>query len=399
MSSQYFPPYRGTSNNIKVQLDLTNYATKGDVKNITHVDVSSYVTKTNLAALKSEVDKIDTDKLKTVPADLAKLSNVVKNDVVKKTTYNTLKNKVDAIDTSGFVTRTKFTTDANAVDDKIHKVEKKIPDISGLGTKSSVTRLIIEQEDYTDKVKKQIPDISGLASKTELTDVDNKIPDVSSLATASALTSVENKIPDITSLITKTDFDAKLKNISNRVTNNKSKDLLLDNELKKLKTLVGSTAKIKLDEVQKQISFVRGFTSYTQNSNLVSECKVSSMKPSFYGILEWKPKDIYDNSNKNVLYSVQNTKTVTPDIKNINGQLYVSFNGNYFQDPITIPNNVINIYVAYKLDPISSTRNTDYTIQNASFGAMKITKILILLKIIIKDMVYVLMKVVNLVIQ
>ena len=399
MSSQYFPPYRGTSNNIKVQLDLTNYATKGDVKNITHVDVSSYVTKTNLAALKSEVDKIDTDKLKTVPADLAKLSNVVKNDVVKKTTYNTLKNKVDAIDTSGFVTRTKFTTDANAVDDKIHKVEKKIPDISGLATKSSVTRLITEQEDYTDKVKKQIPDISGLASKTELTDVDNKIPDVSSLATASALTAVENKIPDITSLITKTDFDAKLKNISNRVTNNKSKDLLLDNELKKLKTLVGSTAKIKLDEVQKQISFVRGFTSYTQNSNLVCECKVSSMKPSFYGILEWKPKDIYDNSNKNVLYSVQNTKTVTPDIKNINGQLYVSFNGNYFQDPITIPNNVINIYVAYKLDPISSTRNTDYTIQNASFGAMKITKILILLKIIIKDMVYVLMKVVNLVIQ
>ena len=63
------------------------------------------------------------------------------------------------------------------------------------------------------------------------------MPDVSGLATASALTAVENKIPDITSLITKTDFDAKLKNISDRVrvTNNKSKDLLLDNELKKLK--------------------------------------------------------------------------------------------------------------------------------------------------------------------
>ena len=73
--------------------------------------------------------------------------------------------------------------------------------------------------------------------------------------------------------------------------------------------------------------------------------------------------------------SVQNTKSVAPDIKNINGQLSVSFNGNYFeQDPITIPNNVINIYVVYKLDPISSTRNTDYTIQNALFGAMKITK-------------------------
>ena len=56
MSSQYFPPYESSSNNIKVQLDLTNYATKDDVKNITHVDVSSYATKTNLAALKTEVD-------------------------------------------------------------------------------------------------------------------------------------------------------------------------------------------------------------------------------------------------------------------------------------------------------------------------------------------------------
>ena len=83
MSSQYFPPYRST-NNIKVELDLANYATKDDVKNITHVDVSSYATKTNLAVLKSEVDKIDTDKLKTVPTDLSKLSNVVKNEVVKK---------------------------------------------------------------------------------------------------------------------------------------------------------------------------------------------------------------------------------------------------------------------------------------------------------------------------
>ena len=150
--SKYFPPYRGTSNDIKVQLDLTNYATKDDVKNITHVDVSSYATKTNLAALKSEVHKIDTHKLKTVPNDLAKLSNVVKNDVVKKTTYNALKNKVYAIDTSKFVSRTKFTTDTNDLDDK---VEKKIRHFSGLATKSSVTRLISEQEDYTDKVKKK----------------------------------------------------------------------------------------------------------------------------------------------------------------------------------------------------------------------------------------------------
>ena len=143
MSSQYFPPY-GNTNNIKVELDLANYATKDDVKR-THVDVSSYATKTNLAALKSEVDKIDVDKLKTTPVDLAKLSNVVKNDVVKKTDYNTkvtnienqiagvTKNTVDnladitklkAVDASNFVLKTKLTSDVNTLETKIDGVEK-----------------------------------------------------------------------------------------------------------------------------------------------------------------------------------------------------------------------------------------------------------------------------------
>ena len=75
--STYYPPYKSSSNNIKVELDLTNYATKTDLKNITHVDVSSFASKTNLAALKTEVDKIDADKLKTVPVDLAELTNAV----------------------------------------------------------------------------------------------------------------------------------------------------------------------------------------------------------------------------------------------------------------------------------------------------------------------------------
>ena len=88
----YYPPYKSSSNNIKVELDLTNYATKADLKNITHVDVSSFATKTNLAALKTEVDKTDTDKLKTAPTDLPKLINAIENDVVKKTDYNTKSN-------------------------------------------------------------------------------------------------------------------------------------------------------------------------------------------------------------------------------------------------------------------------------------------------------------------
>ena len=149
----YYPPYKSSSNNIKVELDLSNYATKDDVKNITHADASSYATKTNLAALKTEVDKINVDKLKTVPDDLAKLSNVVKNEVVKKTDYSA--------DT--YVTRTKFSTDTNALDDKIDKVEKKIPDISSLETKRNVTTLVNNLNNRIDNLK-----IKEYAKKTTL---------------------------------------------------------------------------------------------------------------------------------------------------------------------------------------------------------------------------------------
>ena len=139
----YYPPYKSSSNNIKVELDLSNYATKDDVKNGTHVDFSSYSTKTNLAALKTEVDKIDVDKLKTVPDDLAKLSNVVKNEVVKKTDFSA--------DT--YVIRTKFSTDTNALDDKIDKVEKNISDISSLETKRNVTTLVNNLNNRIDNLK------------------------------------------------------------------------------------------------------------------------------------------------------------------------------------------------------------------------------------------------------
>ena len=108
--SQYFPPYRTSGRNIKVELDLSNYATKTDLKNVTHVDVSSFALKTNLANLKTEVDKIDIAKLKPIPDDLAKLSNAVKNDVVKKTEYDKLVEKVGNIDTTGFLLKTTYDT-------------------------------------------------------------------------------------------------------------------------------------------------------------------------------------------------------------------------------------------------------------------------------------------------
>ena len=117
--SQYFPkPYQPFGGEINFKDDLSNYAGKTDLKNVSHVDVSSFALKSNLVSLKTGVDKLDEDKLVPVPNDLAKLSNVVKNDVVKKIEYNKL-----------LVTKEKGGSD---FEDKINKVDKKIPDVSGL---------------------------------------------------------------------------------------------------------------------------------------------------------------------------------------------------------------------------------------------------------------------------
>ena len=105
--SHYFPkPFR--------DFDLSNYATKTGLKNVIHVDTSSFALKTNLATLKTEVDKLDIDKLAPVPVDLSKLSNVVKNDV-KKTVYDKLVVKVDNID---FVLKTKYQADKTELEKK-----------------------------------------------------------------------------------------------------------------------------------------------------------------------------------------------------------------------------------------------------------------------------------------
>ena len=127
MSDYFRRCYKRFNGDISVKVDLSNYATKTDLKNISHVDVSSFALKSNLASLKTEVDKIDAGKLKTVPVDLAKLSNVVKNDVIKKTEYNKLVTKVDNIDTTNFVSRTKYEKDGSDFEDKIDKIDKKYP--------------------------------------------------------------------------------------------------------------------------------------------------------------------------------------------------------------------------------------------------------------------------------
>ena len=92
---QYFPkPFRSFGRNINVKVDLSNYGTKADLKNVTHADTSSFALKTNLANLKAKVDKLDIDKLVEVPLDLSKLNNVVKNEAIKKIVYDNVKKNI-----------------------------------------------------------------------------------------------------------------------------------------------------------------------------------------------------------------------------------------------------------------------------------------------------------------
>ena len=144
-------------------VDLSNYATKVDLKNATGIDISKLVATSDLVTLKAKVDKLDIDKLKSVPTnlsdlkikvdkldigklettpiDLSKLSNLVKNDVVKNIEYNA----------------------------KIKNIEDKIPDITNLATKT-----ILNAE--TNEVKAEIPSITNLATTTAFTTVENEIP-------------------------------------------------------------------------------------------------------------------------------------------------------------------------------------------------------------------------------
>ena len=185
--SLHFPkPYEPCGGNINVKVDLSNYATKTDIKNISHVDTSSFALKTNLASLKTEADKLDIDKLVPVPVDLSKLSDIVKNDVVKKNVYDKLVAKVDNIDTNEFVLKTKYDTDKS-------KLQNKIPDTGGL----------VKKIDYDVKI----------------TDIKGKIPDVSNLVTKTALTTAENKIPSASNLFNKTDYHTKITEIGNKVNN------------------------------------------------------------------------------------------------------------------------------------------------------------------------------------
>ena len=171
---------------------------------MTHVDVSSFASKANLASLKTEVGKLDIAKLTSVLDDLAKLSNVVKIDVVKKTEYNKLVTKVDNIDTTGFALKTKYDADKSEEKKELKKVSDMIRKEGGLATKNEVAAF-----------ENKTPDVSGLVKKktdlnAKITETEGKIPSISGLTTNSAFTAVENKIPNVNNLVKKKSITQKL---------------------------------------------------------------------------------------------------------------------------------------------------------------------------------------------
>ena len=180
MSQYFLGRYEPFGGDINVKVGISNYATKADIENISHVDTLSFALKTNLASLRTEVDKLDIDKLVPVPVDFCKLSDVVKNDVIKKTVYDKLVNKINNTDNSAFVLKTKYDTDKS-------ELENKIPDTSGP----------LKKTDYN----------------TKIIEIEVKISNVSSLATKTALTTVENKIPYVSNLVNKTDYNTKVTEI------------------------------------------------------------------------------------------------------------------------------------------------------------------------------------------
>ena len=124
--NQYFPkPYGTFGRKINFKVDLSNYATKLDLKEAAVTDTTTFALKSNLTSLKTEVDKLGIDKLVQIPVDLSKLSDIVKNYVVKKTLYNKLVTKVNNIDTTSFVSKTKYNTDQSNLEKKISDAEKK----------------------------------------------------------------------------------------------------------------------------------------------------------------------------------------------------------------------------------------------------------------------------------
>ena len=217
----YVPEYLSESSSVKhVTVDHKLVATKRDLQSITHVDTSGFALKTNLSALKTQVDKLDIPKLGTIPTDVAKLTNKVDNDLVEKTYFNSLKTKVNENETDNDNLETKVNNNDLPTKTSINNLKTKVDGID-------LTKYVIKS-DYDTKVgdlELKIPDVSGLLQtssfNSKVNELTNKIkttesqPDISNLANKTELKNVENKIPYSNAFVKKTDYATEITNIKN----------------------------------------------------------------------------------------------------------------------------------------------------------------------------------------
>ena len=307
--------------------------------------------------------------------------------------YDKLVTKVDNIDTSDFVSKTNFNT-------KFTGLENKIPNTSGLIKKTDCNSKITE-------IENKIPDISGLATKTALTTVDNKTPSISNLATKTALTTVENKIPSITrlvkktdcntkitdienilnnhnhdkyvatsefntlaanvfntrlaqaNLITKTDFDAKLSSLNRKITANKTKYFLTDNDL----------------------SYYRGKQYFDEGSSkqnylvflpINKYLKLNSVAGAADYVSSWQSKELF---NESIKAPATTNNSLTPELNYYGTKTKITFTGSCLKQSshILTHKKVVNMYIVYELAG-SSSHDSDPTIKNCLFNAVTLTK-------------------------
>ena len=382
-------------------MDLSNCATKADLNNATGVDTSYFAKKTDLTNLKSDADKLDIDKLVPVTVDLSKLSGVVKNGDVKKDVYSaqmkSIEDKIPELATN---------TTLNAI---ISEVKGEMPSITNLATNASLNAKINE-------VKGEIPSITNLATTADLTTVENKIHNVSDPVKNTdyntKICETEYKITadhdrcintqdfnkltpenfiarlaqanlssksDVGNFVKKTDFDDKIKKLSKNVTSNKTKHVLVENELnEKLEKFKSISAKRLTKGFINKFSIFNGakyFSSGTFQNYLVF-IPVKKYIKYFSGttrINSWNSYGISEENIENVTKSDSNFAPTFVDHFLLSD---IDFNKNcLINNNISIAKQVIDIFISYSLNQWQKDLNLDLnTVVNCLFGSVELTK-------------------------
>ena len=291
------------------------------------------------------------------------------NHLTIESSINGLKTKVDSTDLTKYVKKSDYET-------KVGNLKLKIPDVSGLLATSTFNSKVSELENKI-KTAESRPDISNLATKTGLENVENKIPDPNAFVRktdyATEISGAKNDYVTNAALTSQLNdlkgqhIADEVKKVDDKVTKNSTDILAFESRLKRKENT--------LNDLEREASFFKGNYSINQQSYLIYEPKTFSFKQTPAGITHWKSTGIDNSSKRTDLRGVANTSGIYPKVF-LDTKMNVVFSGSYVKESKSIypTKSAINIYIVYKLDAIKSTRNTDFTIQNALFGAIKITE-------------------------